>query len=133
MKPSYEPFPSLRRQRNSPKETKSEGSGANMGAKKPRQKLIYEQLSFNSFRVEKGYYTTREVAELYHVSVSTVVNWIQKGWIDASRLEGKKKPGNWHIHPHCLEDLDREMETLVRSHRGLFVRAYGHQKKQRGL
>lgn len=102
-----------------------------MVAKKSSKKLIYEQLSLDGFRVEKGYYTTREVAELYHVSPSTVVDWIQKGWMDASRLDGKKKPGNWRIHPQCLEDIDRVMEELVRSHRGLFIRAYGHQRKQR--
>jgi excisionase family DNA binding protein len=87
--------------------------------------LIYEQLSLNGFRVEKGYYTTREVAELYGVSQHTVTNWIKREWMQASRSDGKKKPGNYHIHPQCIEDIDRATEELVRKNRRLLVMAYG--------
>jgi excisionase family DNA binding protein len=97
--------------------------------RKQQEALVYEQLSLNGFRVEKGYYTTREVAELYHVSQQTVVDWIHKGWIEASRLDGKQKPGNWHIHPQSIEDIDRATEELIRSNRGLLVRAYGRLKR----
>jgi len=95
---------------------------------KPQEPLVYGQLSLNGFRVEKGYYTTREVAELYHVTPHTVVGWIHKGWIEASRLDGKKNPGNWRVHPQSIEDIDRATEELLRENRGLLVRAYGKRK-----
>lgn len=90
--------------------------------------LVYEQLSLSGFRVEKGYYTTREVAELYHVTTHTVTTWIKKGWVQASRLDGKKNPGNWRVHPQSIEDIDRATEELLRANRGLLVRAYGKRK-----
>ena len=99
-------------------------------AKKKQQEepLVYEQLSLSGFRVAKGYYTTREVAELYHVTSHTVITWIHKGWIEASRLDGKKNPGNWRVHPQSIEDIDRATEELLRANRGLLVRVYGKRK-----
>jgi len=87
--------------------------------------LVYEQLSLSGFRVEKGYYTTREVLELYSVSQHTVIDWINKGWMDASRLDGKKKPGHWRVHPQSIEDIDRATQEILRANRGLLVRVYG--------
>jgi excisionase family DNA binding protein len=97
-------------------------------ARKTREPLVYEQLSLSGFRVEKGYYTTREVAELYGVSQQTVANWIKREWMQASRSDGKKKPGNYHIHPQCIEDIDRATEELVRKNRRLLVMAWGKMK-----
>jgi hypothetical protein len=100
-----------------------------MASKKKRvEPLVYEQLSLSGFRVEKGYYTTREVSELYHVSQHTVISWIHKGWVEASRLDGKKAPGVWRVHPQSIEDIDRMTEELLRANRGLLVRAYGKRK-----
>src|SRR5436305_11500935 len=77
--------------------------------------MVYEQLSLSGFRVEKGYYTTREVSELYSVSQHTVIDWINKGWMDASRLDGNKKPGHWRVHPQSIEDIDRATQEILRA------------------
>jgi Helix-turn-helix domain len=97
-------------------------------SKKKEEPLVYEQLSLNGFRVAKGYYTTREVAELYHVTPHTVCNWINRGWLEASRPDGKKKAGNWHIHPQSIEDIDRATDELIRANRGMLVAVYGRRK-----
>ena len=96
--------------------------------KKKQEPLIYEQMSLSNFRVEKGYYTTREVSELYHVTPHTVCNWVKRGWLEASRPDGKKKPGNWHIHPQSIEDIDRATDELIRANRGMLVAVYGKRK-----
>jgi excisionase family DNA binding protein len=94
-----------------------------------KEPLVYEQLSLNGFRVEKGFYTTREVAELYGVSQVTVCNWVRRGWMQAHRPDGKKREGNYRIHPQCIEDIDRATEELVRKNRRLLVLAYGRMKR----
>jgi hypothetical protein len=96
--------------------------------KQKREPLIYEQLSLNGFRVEKGYYTTVEVGELYHVSQDTVRGWIKRGWVDAHRDDVGKRGGNWRIHPQSIEDIDRATDELLRANRGLIVAAYGRRK-----
>jgi excisionase family DNA binding protein len=96
--------------------------------RKAQQPLVYEQLSLSGFRVEKGYYTTREVAELYKVSQYTVINWVRRGWMEASRTDGKKKLGNYRIHPQCIEDIDHATEELIRKNRRFLVLAWGRMK-----
>jgi excisionase family DNA binding protein len=98
-------------------------------ARKVQEPLVYEQLSLDGFRVQKGYYTTREVAELYKVSQDTVVKWVKRGWMDAHRLDGKKKAGNYRIHPQCIEDIERATEDLIRQNRRLLVMAYGKARR----
>ena len=50
------------------------------------------------------YLTPQQVAELYHVSESSVYDWIKKGWLEAEKVYGKSaKVGRYHISPLVLE------------------------------
>lgn len=35
------------------------------------------------------WYSTRQVASLFHVTTETVVNWIKKGQLPATRINGR--------------------------------------------
>ena len=77
------------------------------------------QKTLQEIRVEKDYYTTKQVAELYHVSQVTVCNWCRKGWLQAHRQgEGRSK---WRIHPQQLEDIETRRDELVELSRKYWV------------
>jgi excisionase family DNA binding protein len=73
--------------------------------------LIAEK-TLSQTRVERDYYTTRQVAELYHVTPQTVSGWIRKGWLQATRLgDGRSR---WRVHPQQLEDeIEMHRDELV--------------------
>jgi excisionase family DNA binding protein len=107
------------------------GNALKKSLRTPHEPLSYEQLSLNGFRVAKGYYTTVEVAELYHVSQDTVRSWIKREWLSAHRDDVGKRGSNWKIHPQSIEDIDRATDDLLRANRGLIVAAYGRKKAGR--
>jgi transposase len=72
-------------------------------------------------RVEKDYYTTKQVAEIYHVTQVTVCNWCRKGWLQADRQgQGKSK---WRIFPQQLEDeIEAHRDELIEASRKYWIR-----------
>lgn len=78
------------------------------------------QKTLQELRVEKDYYTTKQISELYHVSQVTVCGWCRKGWLQAHRQgEGRSK---WHIHPQCIEDAEIRKEELIEMSKRYWIR-----------
>ena len=65
-----------------------------------RQKTLWHEA------LTMDYLTPQQVAELYHVSESSVYDWIKKGWLEAEKVYGKSaKVGRYHISPLVLEEF----------------------------
>jgi excisionase family DNA binding protein len=80
----------------------------------------YEPHSLSTLRVEKDYYTTKQLAEIYHVSTQTVSHWIRKGWLEAHKVgEGR---GRWRVHPQQLEDIEARKDELIELSKKYWVR-----------
>lgn len=82
----------------------------------------YTQPTLSNFRVEKGYYTTREIAELYHVTPSTVCSWIKNGRLQGEMWEpvskgAKTDRGRYRIFPQAVEDVEGYREELIEQSR----------------
>jgi excisionase family DNA binding protein len=78
------------------------------------------QHTLSTLRVEKDYYTTKQVAEIYHVTPTTICNWIRKGWLQAYKQgEGKSR---WRIYPQSIEDVETHKEELIEASRKYWVR-----------
>jgi len=85
----------------------------------------YEQPTLSNLRVEKGYYTPKEVSELYHVTPQTVCNWCRAGILQADKRESlvkNAKRHRWHIHPQAIEDIETRQEQLIEASRKYWVR-----------
>jgi transposase len=85
----------------------------------------YGQPTLNNFRAEKGYYTTKEVSEIYHVSQATVCNWCRKKWLEAEMKApgpgGKSGRSRWQIFPQQLEDIETHKDELIELSRRYWV------------
>jgi len=78
------------------------------------------QHSLSTIRVEKDYYTTKQVSEIYHVTPQTISNWCRKGWLQAHRQgEGKSR---WRIHPQAIEDVELRRDELIELSKKYWVR-----------
>jgi hypothetical protein len=78
----------------------------------------YSQPTLSNFRAEKGYYTTVEIAEMFHVTIPTVRNWIIKGWLVGEMREpvspkAKTMRGRYRIFPQCIEDIERDKDAII--------------------
>jgi uncharacterized protein YjcR len=87
----------------------------------------HQQQTLNGFRATKGYYTTREIAEIYHVSPTTVCNWIKKGWLQGEMREpiskqAKTMRGRYHVFPQAVEDIEVRKDELIEQSRRYWVR-----------
>ena len=87
---------------------------------------LYEQPTLNNFRAEKGYYTTREIAEIYHVTPQTICNWIRRGWLQAEMREpiskqAKTMRGRYRIFPQAVEDIEMHKDELIEASRRYWV------------
>jgi len=87
---------------------------------------IYEQPTLNNFRAEKGYYTTREIAEIYHVTPQTICNWIRRGWLQAEMREpiskeAKTMRGRYRIFPQAVEDIEMHKDELIEASRRYWI------------
>jgi len=87
---------------------------------------LYEQPTLNNFRAEKGYYTTREIAEIYHVTPQTICNWIRRGWLQAEMREpiskeAKTMRGRYRIFPQAVEDIEIHKDELIEASRRYWV------------
>ena len=82
----------------------------------------YQQPSLSNFRAEKGYYTTREVAEIYHVTPTTICNWIRAGKLQGEMREpvskgAKSMRGRYRIFPQAVEDIESHRAELIEASR----------------
>ena len=87
----------------------------------------HQQQTLNGLRATKGYYTTREIAEIYHVSPTTVCNWIKKGWLQGEMKEpiskgAKTMRGRYHVFPQAVEDIEVRKDELIEQSRRYWVR-----------
>lgn len=81
---------------------------------------IYEQRYLNGFELKKEWYSTREVAELFGVSVSTVHAWIKSGCINGVMMAPTSKKtktdrGRYRVYNDGLHDLELKRDTLIRA------------------
>jgi hypothetical protein len=77
----------------------------------------YQQPTLSNFRAEKDFYTTREMSEIYGVSISTIRTWIQQGILKGEMYEpmtkGAKR-GRYRIYPHgLLSDIETYRAELI--------------------
>lgn len=94
----------------------------------------YHQPTLSNFRAEKGYYTTRELAEFYHVTPQTICNWIRRGWIKADMREpvsknAKTMRGRYRVNPQEVEDIESHRDELIEASRKYWVRLLVQLKK----
>ncbi len=87
----------------------------------------YEQPTLSNLRVEKDYYTPKQVAEIYHVTAQTVCNWCRNGVLKADKREpvskgSKGERHRWYIHPQAIEDIESRKEDLIEASRKYWVR-----------
>lgn len=86
----------------------------------------FNQPTLSNFRAEKGYYTTREIAEIYHVTPQTVCGWMRKGWLAGEMREplskdAKTTRGRYRIFPQAVEDIESQKEALIEESRRYWV------------
>jgi len=82
----------------------------------------YQQPTLSNFRAEKGYYTTKEIAEIYKVTPQTVCNWLRSGRLQGEMREpvskkAKTMRGRYRIFPSCVEDIELHREELIEASR----------------
>jgi len=81
--------------------------------------LIAEK-SLSTLRIERDYYTTKQLSELYHVTQATICNWIRKGWLQAYK-HGQGK-SHWRVYPQQIEDIEARQEELIEASRKYWIR-----------
>lgn len=84
------------------------------------------QQSLSNLRVEKDYYTTKQLSELYHVTPQTICNWIRRGWIKADMMEPMSKDakttrGRYRIFPQVVDDIESHKDELIEASRRYWV------------
>ncbi len=85
----------------------------------------YHQKTLWNEAITMDYLTPQQVAELYHVTDSTVYDWIKKGWIEADKVYGKNaKVGRYRLSPRILEEMDRQRERIVEESKRYWMRLY---------
>jgi len=86
---------------------------------------LYSQKTLWHEALTMDYLTPQQVAELYHVSESSVYDWIKKGWLEAEKVYGKSaKVGRYHISPLVLEEMDQQRERIVEESKRYWMRLY---------
>ncbi len=79
----------------------------------------YQQPTLSNFRAEKDFYTTREMSEIYGVSITTIRMWIQKGVLKGEMVspvssKAKTMRGRYRIYPHgLLSDIETYRAELI--------------------
>ena len=79
---------------------------------------MIEQQTLSTLRAEKGYYTTRELAELYHCTPTTICNWLRKGWLQGDKMsdkrdDAKRDTRHWRIWPQQIEEQELRRDELI--------------------
>jgi hypothetical protein len=96
----------------------------------------YHHPTLSNFRAEKGYYTTKELSEIYYVSTQTICSWLRRGWLKGDQQEpvskgAKTMRGRWHIFPQEVEDIESHRDELIEASRKYWVRLLVKMKKGR--
>lgn len=79
----------------------------------------YQQPTLSNFRAEKDFYTTREMSEIYGVSISTIRAWILQGILKGEMVApvskgAKTMRGRYRIYPHgLLSDIEVYRAELI--------------------
>jgi DNA-binding transcriptional MerR regulator len=79
----------------------------------------YDQPTLSNFRCEKDYYTTRELSEIYDVSIATIRTWILKGYLKGEMVspvspKSKTMRGRYRIYPQgLLDDIEVHRKELI--------------------
>ena len=80
----------------------------------------YKQRYLNGFELKREWYSTKEVAEIFGVTVSTVHAWINAGCINGVMMAPKTKKaktdrGRYRIYSDGLHDLELRKEALIQA------------------
>jgi len=81
---------------------------------------LIEQRYLNGFELKREHYSTREVAEIFNVSIPTVHNWIKEGCINGVMVapvskKAKTDRGRYRIYSDGLHDLELRRDSLIRA------------------
>ena len=84
------------------------------------------QKTLSQIRVERDYYTPKQIAEIYHVSSQTVCLWCRTGILKADKRESvsENAKGNghrWRIYPQSIEDIESHKDTLIEASKKYWV------------
>ena len=87
------------------------------------------QQTLSTLRAEKGYYTTRELAEYFGVTSTTICNWLRKGWLAGDKTtdggkDAKHERRRWHVWPGQIEDMHAREQELIEASRRYWVRTF---------
>ena len=79
----------------------------------------YEQRYLNGFELQREWYSTKEVAEIFNVTVPTVHAWIKSGCINGTMMapiskKAKTDRGRYRIYSDGLHDLELKRDSLIR-------------------
>jgi len=90
----------------------------------------YQQQTLSNLRVQRDFYTTKQISEIYHVSQATACNWCRKGWLQADRekqLGSSGRGGRWKVFPQQLEDIEtKHRDELIELSRHYWIRLWAH-------
>lgn len=78
----------------------------------------YEQRTLAGFQATKDWYSTRDIAEIFGVSIQTVRLWILSGRISGEMHEpttkgAKGDRGRYRIYGNGIEDIALKREELI--------------------
>src|SRR5439155_17319798 len=77
----------------------------------------YQQSTLSNFRAEKDFYTVREMAEIYKVSMPTIRTWINKGVLKGEMYDPKTKGakrGRYRVYTQgLLDDIELYRAELL--------------------
>src|SRR6266496_5241633 len=83
-----------------------------------RRRVFHEAITMD-------YLTPQQVAELYHVTESSVYHWIKEGWLEADKVYGKSaKVGRYRISPLVLSEMDKQREQIIEESKRYWMRLY---------
>ena len=87
---------------------------------------LYKQRTLWNEAITQDYLIPSQVAELYHVNVSTIYRWIHEGWLEVDKIDGKNgsKGVRYHISPLSLEEMDRQQDRLIEESKRYWMRLY---------
>jgi Helix-turn-helix domain len=79
----------------------------------------YNQRQLNGFELTKEWYGTKEVAEIFNVSIPTVHAWIKSGCLNGVMMaptttKAKTDRGRYRIYSDGLHDLELKRDSLIR-------------------
>jgi hypothetical protein len=80
----------------------------------------HKQRYLNGFELQREWYSTKEVAEIFNVTVPTVHAWIKSGCINGVMMapaskKAKTDRGRYRIYSDGLHDLELKRDTLIKA------------------